>query len=140
MVEAPAQTGHHAGSRDTRSRIPGPCTSHYTFNDRLATGHSQSNPDNRYFLQIDHVYSLLTAFEKSKLEGRALYLYRPQLLHLPFKRKRMVLGTGLVAGGFKAYVQNEKFLIFASGVSNSGNMDPDAFKREEQLLAGAIKN
>lgn len=50
----------------------------------------------------------------------------------------MVLGNGLVAGGFKAYEQDERYLIFASGVSNSTSRDIRAFAREKDLLKKTI--
>jgi nucleoside-diphosphate-sugar epimerase len=50
----------------------------------------------------------------------------------------MVLGNGLVASGFKVYMNDEKCLVFASGVSDSANTDAGVFKREEDLLIKAI--
>ncbi len=50
----------------------------------------------------------------------------------------MVLGNGLVANGFKAYKNDEKHLVFASGVSNSGNTESAVFKREKELLIKAL--
>ena len=50
----------------------------------------------------------------------------------------MVIGHGLVASGFKAYHNNDRCLIFASGVSNSSNPDPDSFLREARLLQQMI--
>ena len=47
----------------------------------------------------------------------------------------MVAGNGLIAKGFMPYYgEDHRFLIFASGVSNSGNADPAAFERETALL------
>lgn len=46
----------------------------------------------------------------------------------------MVVGSGLVAGGFKKYANNDEVLIFASGVSNSGNIQDVEFEREKKLL------
>jgi len=52
----------------------------------------------------------------------------------------MVLGSGLVANGFKAYNKDENYLIFASGVSNSANTDNIEFSRERDLLKKAISD
>jgi nucleoside-diphosphate-sugar epimerase len=52
----------------------------------------------------------------------------------------MVLGSGLVANGFKAYKNDENYLIFASGVSNSANTNKDEFARERDLLKKAISD
>ena len=52
----------------------------------------------------------------------------------------MVLGSGLVANGFKAYMNDENYLIFASGVSNSANTNKDAFTRERDLLKKSIND
>lgn len=49
----------------------------------------------------------------------------------------MVIGKGLVAKAFDAYSTDNRFLIFASGVSDSTNTDLKSFDRERQLL---IKN
>lgn len=43
----------------------------------------------------------------------------------------MVVGSGLVARSFKSFSDNPDILIFASGVSNSGTTDPDAYTREK---------
>ena len=51
----------------------------------------------------------------------------------------MVLGSGLVARGFKVYVDDDNYLVFASGVSNSANRDAKAFSRERTLLEDATK-
>jgi nucleoside-diphosphate-sugar epimerase len=50
----------------------------------------------------------------------------------------MVLGTGLLASGFRAYHDDDHRLIFASGVSNSINTDVKAFVRERDLLTKTI--
>jgi len=47
----------------------------------------------------------------------------------------MVVGNGLLANTFKSYSDNEDVIIFASGVSNSGCVDPEQFKRESNLVA-----
>lgn len=49
----------------------------------------------------------------------------------------MVIGSGLVARAFNAYKTDDRFLIFASGVSDSTNTNVSAFNRERALL---IKN
>ena len=46
----------------------------------------------------------------------------------------MIIGNGLIANVFGDYKENDNYVIFASGVSDSTNMDESAFKREEQLL------
>jgi len=46
----------------------------------------------------------------------------------------MVIGSGLLAKRFAQYDTNEKFLIFASGVSNSKSTEPEQFAREFELL------
>ena len=46
----------------------------------------------------------------------------------------MVIGNGMVAKKFKSYEDNNDFLIFASGVSNSKNTNPEAYQREFNLL------
>lgn len=51
----------------------------------------------------------------------------------------MVIGNGLVAGSFSRYAQDERFLIFASGVSNSKSSTEADYKREENLLREAIR-
>lgn len=51
----------------------------------------------------------------------------------------MVIGSGMIAKRFSNYAENDEFLIFASGVSNSVLNDQNAFEREASLLADAIK-
>jgi len=46
----------------------------------------------------------------------------------------MVIGKGLVAGSFSSYEQQDRFLVFASGVSNSKSSTEADFRREEELL------
>jgi nucleoside-diphosphate-sugar epimerase len=46
----------------------------------------------------------------------------------------MVLGSGLVGSGFKAFRDDDRYLVFASGVSNSAASDFGAFERESNLL------
>ena len=47
----------------------------------------------------------------------------------------MVVGNGLLANTFTPFKDNEDVIIFASGVSNSGCVDPVQFKRELNLVA-----
>ena len=47
----------------------------------------------------------------------------------------MVVGSGLLANTFKSYSDNEDVIIFASGVSNSGCVDLEQFKRELNLVS-----
>lgn len=51
----------------------------------------------------------------------------------------MVIGSGLVAKGFSAYENDNRFLIFASGVSNSASTNSDVFAREKTLLQKTLK-
>ena len=51
----------------------------------------------------------------------------------------MVIGDGMVAKRFESYKSDDRFLIFASGVSNSKNINPDAYERELTLLQRSIK-
>jgi hypothetical protein len=47
----------------------------------------------------------------------------------------MIVGNGLIAKAFhENYANNDDVLIFASGVSNSSNTDPNEFLREKTLL------
>lgn len=46
----------------------------------------------------------------------------------------MVIGNGMLAKAFKAYILNPAILIFASGVSNSKEVCKSAFEREINLL------
>jgi nucleoside-diphosphate-sugar epimerase len=50
----------------------------------------------------------------------------------------MVIGNGMVARRFNEYANDDRFLIFASGVSNSKTTDVGAYNREKQLLEQAI--
>lgn len=52
----------------------------------------------------------------------------------------MVIGNGMVAKRFESYKTNDQFLIFASGVSNSKHINPEAYERELTLLQSAIKD
>src|SRR6476469_4468886 len=51
----------------------------------------------------------------------------------------MVIGNGMVAKRFESYKTNDEFLIFTSGVSNSKNINPEAYERELTLLQQSIK-
>ena len=47
----------------------------------------------------------------------------------------MIVGSGLIAGAFeREFAGGTGTLVFASGVSNSHEVDPQAFAREERLL------
>jgi nucleoside-diphosphate-sugar epimerase len=50
----------------------------------------------------------------------------------------MVIGNGLMAQTFSSYEKNESILIFASGVSNSTEIDDREFQRETELLKQTI--
>ena len=53
----------------------------------------------------------------------------------------MVSGRGLIASAFSSYLENNNFVIFASGVSNSQENRLEQFKRERNLLQEvSIKN
>jgi hypothetical protein len=51
----------------------------------------------------------------------------------------MVVGSGLLARTFRQYVQNDRVIIFASGVSNSQQTEATEFEREKKLL-GSFHN
>ena len=51
----------------------------------------------------------------------------------------MVIGNGLVASKFASYKNDDRFVVFASGVSNSKNTDQAAYQRETDLLQTTIK-
>lgn len=50
----------------------------------------------------------------------------------------MIVGTGLLARAFARYAENDDVVIFASGVSNSLEVNPSAFARERLLLDQAF--
>jgi len=50
----------------------------------------------------------------------------------------MIVGSGLVARGFKDYLNDSKVVIFASGVSNSRETRLASYEREERLLKTII--
>jgi nucleoside-diphosphate-sugar epimerase len=51
----------------------------------------------------------------------------------------MVIGNGLVAKAFELYKNNDDFVIFASGVSNSSEKSSEPFEREKKLLLETIQ-
>jgi hypothetical protein len=53
----------------------------------------------------------------------------------------MIIGNGLISSVFLNSDENyDKYIIFASGVSNSKETDSEKFAREKNLLSTAIKN
>jgi len=46
----------------------------------------------------------------------------------------MVVGDGLIARAFSRFRDDERVVVFASGVSNSLETDPERFSRERELL------
>ncbi len=52
----------------------------------------------------------------------------------------MVVGKGMIASRFADYKDNDRFVIFASGVSNSQTSIKDEFEREKNLLIHIINN
>jgi len=50
----------------------------------------------------------------------------------------MVIGNGMVAKRFESYKENDRFLIFASGVANSKNRIRSEYSRELNLLESSI--
>jgi UDP-2-acetamido-2,6-beta-L-arabino-hexul-4-ose reductase len=53
----------------------------------------------------------------------------------------LIIGNGLIANSFKErYKDDDKVLIFASGVSNSNEQSIDQFNREEILLKEALQS
>lgn len=51
----------------------------------------------------------------------------------------MIIGSGMLAKAFATYRENEKFIIFASGVSNSQEVQESAFQRERKLLTDTLQ-
>ena len=51
----------------------------------------------------------------------------------------MLVGHGIIASSFKIYKSDERFIIFASGVSNSLEKDNKEFIRERDLLETNLK-
>lgn len=52
----------------------------------------------------------------------------------------MVIGNGLLAKKFYSYNTSDSYIVFASGVSNSGNKLKSEFNREKDLLLNTIAN
>jgi nucleoside-diphosphate-sugar epimerase len=52
----------------------------------------------------------------------------------------MVIGNGMIAKRFETYKDNNQFVIFASGVSNSKSTNDDDYNRETELLQTTITN
>mgnify|MGYP000707535084 CR=1 FL=1 len=52
----------------------------------------------------------------------------------------MIIGNGQIAKSFLSYKNNNRVLIFASGVSNSQESDLINFNREKSLINSAINN
>lgn len=50
----------------------------------------------------------------------------------------MVVGSGLLANAFEAYIDNQEVVIYASGVSDSKEIIKGNFEREEKLLRKII--
>lgn len=50
----------------------------------------------------------------------------------------MVIGNGMIAKRFSSYQDNDKFILFASGVSNSKNIDLSEYNRETELLKKTV--
>lgn len=52
----------------------------------------------------------------------------------------MIVGNGLIANSFSGFKEEQKILIFASGVSNSKETDISQYNRETNLLKNTILN
>lgn len=50
----------------------------------------------------------------------------------------MVIGNGMIAQKFASYREDDRFIIFASGVSNSKNKNEEDYQREQILLQDTI--
>jgi nucleoside-diphosphate-sugar epimerase len=50
----------------------------------------------------------------------------------------MVIGNGMIAKAFSSYAGKDKFVIFASGVSDSAHPSAAGFEREKELLLHTI--
>lgn len=50
----------------------------------------------------------------------------------------MIIGNGLVAKAFNSYKDSDRYILFASGVSNSTCTDKQMFDREEKMLKGIL--
>ncbi len=51
----------------------------------------------------------------------------------------MVIGKGMIAKAFSRFCRDDRALIFASGVANSGETDKDEFERERSALDDALR-
>lgn len=51
----------------------------------------------------------------------------------------MVIGNGMIAGRFHDYEHKNKFLVFASGVSDSSCHDQNEYRREQELLLHTLQ-
>lgn len=51
----------------------------------------------------------------------------------------MIIGSGMIANAFQKFKENKEVLIFASGVSNSQEIQDSAFNREKELLEANIE-
>jgi len=51
----------------------------------------------------------------------------------------MVIGNGMIAKAFSRFRGDDRVLIFASGVANSGETDKDEFERERSALDDALR-
>ena len=51
----------------------------------------------------------------------------------------MILGNGLIANVFTSFKNENQFILFASGVSNSKEFRIEEFDREKKLLSNTIK-
>jgi len=51
----------------------------------------------------------------------------------------MIIGNGMIAKGFEKFKYNNQVVIFASGVSNSGETSKVEFSREEDILKRVLK-
>lgn len=60
---------------------------------------------------------------------------KDEAFHASLRRSLwMIIGSGLIARAFGQFADDQDIVIFASGVSNSREQDPDAFARERDLL------
>ncbi|MEJ2498930.1 MAG: hypothetical protein P8Y46_06430 [Sulfurovaceae bacterium] len=50
----------------------------------------------------------------------------------------MIIGNGMLAHEFSDYKDDNDIIIFASGVSNSGETRESEFEREKELLTKTI--
>jgi nucleoside-diphosphate-sugar epimerase len=98
----------------------------------LASGHSCTLE--KFQQLISQWFMFLLNNNKPLLWNKLHFLY------IKIKINNMVIGNGLVANAFKMYKNDEDYLVFASGVSNSANKDPQQFEREKLLLERALKD